>query len=117
MSQSVDRISVQEFADRFNRGESFALLDVREFWERKWAAIPVPENVVDVHVPMGVVTESLEAIRRSILDRPLVVYCHHGVRSRMVAEWLAGQGVVPVLNLEGGIEAWSLGVDPAVKRY
>ena len=117
MSQSVGRISVREFAERLDRGESLVLLDVREHREREWAAIAVPETVADLHVPMGIVTENLDGIRQLTLGRTLVVYCHHGVRSRMVAEWLAEQGVGPALNLEGGIDAWSLGVNPAVKRY
>ena len=48
---------------------------------------------------------------------PLLIYCHHGVRSRRVAEFLAQQSFRDVANLSGGIEAWSLEVDPAVPRY
>jgi rhodanese-related sulfurtransferase len=117
MIEIVGRISVRECADRLGRGEPMALLDVRENWEREWASIPAPPDVVDLHVPMGTVTTRLDAIRKSSDGRSLVVYCHHGVRSRMVAEWLAGQGVASVWNLEGGIEAWSVEVDGSVKRY
>lgn len=48
---------------------------------------------------------------------PLLIYCHHGVRSRRVAHFLVQQGFADVANLSGGIEAWSLEVDPAVPRY
>ncbi len=51
------------------------------------------------------------------LDQPLVIYCHHGVRSRRVADFLSARGFANVANLSGGIDAWSLEIDPAVPRY
>ncbi len=118
MDERVNRLSARELAEMARRGESFVLLDVREDRERHWAKIAVPEPAVALHVPMGSIPEQLDAIRAQILDRPLVVYCHHGVRSLMVAEWLMEQRVgASVSNLEGGIEEWSLAIDPAVKRY
>ena len=48
---------------------------------------------------------------------PLLIYCHHGVRSARVGEYLARQGFTDVVNLGGGIDAWSCEVDPAVPRY
>lgn len=59
----------------------------------------------------------LEEVRTLGTRGPIVVYCHHGVRSRMVANWLAGQGLSRVINLQGGIDAWSLSVDRGVARY
>lgn len=50
-------------------------------------------------------------------DRPIVVYCHHGVRSLRVAAALRAMGFTDVRSLAGGIEAWSMGVDPGVPRY
>lgn len=49
--------------------------------------------------------------------QPLLIYCHHGVRSRHVADALASQGFSEVANLSGGIDAWSCQVDPALPRY
>lgn len=46
-----------------------------------------------------------------------VVYCHHGGRSRKVADFLQQQGFAQVANLDGGIDAWSRRVDPSVPRY
>ena len=53
------------------------------------------------------------------LDKKTAValHCHHGMRSRAAAEQLLRQGFTTVYNLEGGIEAWSRDVDPAVSRY
>ncbi len=49
--------------------------------------------------------------------RQIVVYCHHGVRSLRVTHWLRARGYGHVSSLRGGIEAWSLDVDPQVPRY
>ena len=66
---------------------------------------------------MGQLSARCEEIHTAAGTTPLVVYCHHGVRSMTVATWLAGRGVRGVLNLRGGIDAWSVEVDPAVRRY
>uniref|UniRef100_UPI00359FA028 rhodanese-like domain-containing protein n=1 Tax=Neisseria dentiae TaxID=194197 RepID=UPI00359FA028 len=50
-------------------------------------------------------------------EGPIVVYCHHGVRSLHTAMYLADAGFDELYNLQGGIDAWSLQVDPAVPRY
>ncbi len=50
-------------------------------------------------------------------DRPLVVYCHHGMRSLKATEWLRARGYNRAVSMHGGIDAWSRQVDPAVARY
>jgi rhodanese-related sulfurtransferase len=50
-------------------------------------------------------------------DKPIVVYCHHGMRSMQVALFLEHAGFSDVYNLSGGIEAWSVQIDPSVARY
>ncbi len=60
---------------------------------------------------------ALEEICGAASQKTLVVYCHHGVRSLMVADWLATQGIPGALNLDGGIDAWSSEVDRGVARY
>ena len=49
--------------------------------------------------------------------RQIIVHCHHGVRSLRVTHWLRDRGYENVSSLQGGIEAWSLDVDPRVPRY
>ena len=85
------------------------LLDVREHDERATARIDG-----SMHIPMGEVPLRIGEIPR---DRELIVYCHHGGRSMMVAGYLEGEGFERVLNLTGGIDAWSARVDPKVPRY
>jgi rhodanese-related sulfurtransferase len=50
-------------------------------------------------------------------DEKLVVMCHHGGRSGRVVGWLEANGFTNAVNLDGGIDAWSLKADPAVPRY
>ena len=50
-------------------------------------------------------------------DAPLVVICHHGVRSYQVAAYLLNAGFAEVFSLAGGVAAWADQVDPAMPRY
>ncbi|MCI4319285.1 MAG: sulfurtransferase [Thermoplasmata archaeon] len=94
--------------DGKDRG-TLLLLDVREPFERKTAAIQP-----SVHIPMNDIPERHAELPR---DRRIVVYCHHGTRSAMVAAYLEKEGFTDVANLTGGIDAWSAKVDPTVPRY
>jgi rhodanese-related sulfurtransferase len=110
-------LSVQSLAEHLKRGDAVVLLDVREPFERTMCAIEAPTSATDLHIPMRSVPDRLPEIRSSAVQAVLVVYCHHGVRSRAVGEWLLGQGITGVKNLSGGIDAWSRLVDPSVPRY
>lgn len=94
-------------------GQEPVVLDVREPWEWKTASVQadgfelVRMNMASIPVRLG----ELPA------DRPIACLCHHGGRSQQVAHFLANQGFAPVVNLAGGIDAWSRQVDPAVPRY
>ena len=85
------------------------LLDVREPYEHAIAHIAGA-----VLVPMRDVASALDRIPR---EGDLIVHCHHGTRSRLVAEFLRERGYARVANLAGGIDRWSIDVDPAVRRY
>jgi len=89
--------------------ESVVLLDVREPYERRLASIEP-----SLHIPLQEVPERLSEIPK---DKAVIIYCHSGVRSMMVAGFLANRGWESVANLAGGIDAWSLEVDPRVPRY
>jgi rhodanese-related sulfurtransferase len=104
-------------ARRLAGGEPITLLDVREDDERALCRIAPIHGAADHHVPIGQVPHRLDEIREAARGRTLVVYCHHGIRSMVAARWLSTQGLDPVENLEGGIDAWSMHVDPAVPRY
>ena len=106
----VDELSAEEVAARLKAEPSkLLLLDVREEWERKLAVIEP-----SVHIPMNEVPERVAELPK---DRPIVVYCHGGARSAMIAGFLESHGFEYVSNLSGGIDAWSVDVDPKVPRY
>lgn len=103
-----EQMEPQEVAALINGGSDVVLLDVREPWEHQVARIGNSQLV-----PMNELPARVGSIDRS---RDIVVYCHHGVRSDMVAQWLRSQGF-PARNLAGGIDRWSREVDPAIPRY
>lgn len=104
----VRSISASELKERLDRGEAFDLIDVRTQDEREIAVIE-GSQLLD------------EALFESLLSRDkdtmLVLHCHHGSRSQRAAEELVRRGFRNVYNLQGGIDAWSLDVDPDVQRY
>ena len=94
-------------------GAPLLLLDVREPWEVELASIRL-DGAIAAFIPMGSVPAALGSIDRS---RAVVCICHHGARSAQVVAFLERNGFASVYNLAGGIDAWSLAVDPAVPRY
>lgn len=104
-------LAAAEVQRRGAPGRDFLLLDVREPAEFEKARI---EGAL--LLPLGELAAragELEAWR----ERPVVVHCHRGGRSAKAARWLQEHGFRDVANLSGGIEAWSLTVDPSVPRY
>jgi rhodanese-related sulfurtransferase len=67
-------------------------------------------------LPMQEITERLAEIE-AWRGKPIIVHCHHGMRSLRVAKWLREQGFTLAQSMQGGIDAWSTDVDPAVPRY
>jgi rhodanese-related sulfurtransferase len=86
------------------------LLDVREPLEFQLAAIPGA-----LLMPMGEIPS--RAHQELDPDQHIVVLCHHGQRSLSVTMWLRKQDFEQVQSLAGGIDAWSLTVDPTIPRY
>lgn len=108
----VPELSPTEFAARwpnYASGNEVVLLDVREHDELAVAAVDGA-----LHIPMREVPARLGELDA---DKPLVVMCHSGGRSRRVAEFLKGNGFTNVSNLAGGIDAWSTQIDSRVPRY
>lgn len=107
----VQQIGPRDLADRLARAEPVRLLDVRQAWEHDTAALPNSQLI-----PLGELAARAGEVRPP--DGALVVvYCHHGVRSLSAAAYLARCGVPNVASLAGGIDAWSVEVDPSVPRY
>ena len=109
---SFSGMTPREFRERWPEHEAaqdVILLDIREPHEIAVAAISDT-----VHIPMAQIPGRLDELDRS---RTIVVMCHSGMRSMQVAGFLAHQGFENVVNLDGGIDAWSREVDPDIPRY
>ena len=93
------------------------LLDVREPWEFETArmngATLVPMSSIGSRIAE---VETLQEIADGV-SRPIICICHHGARSMQVAAFLEKQGLVNVINMTGGIHAWSQQVDASVPTY
>ena len=105
-------ITPQEVTRRVAAGEKLVLIDVREPGEFQLARIDGAELI-----PMRTIPAELQRLDAQADEAPLIVFCHHGVRSLNVVNWLRGQGVSACQSMAGGIDRWSLEIDPAVPRY
>ncbi len=85
------------------------LLDVREPWEFDKARIEG-----STLIPMRAVPQQLQELDSG---REIVVICHHGIRSRMVYQFLQSQGFSNLINLSGGVAAWAANVDRQMSTY
>ena len=105
----IPSLTPAELAQWQQENRPLVLLDVREASEVAYCALPK-----HIHIPMPLVP-----LRHNELpdDCPIVVYCHHGIRSHQVALFLQHAGFDDVYNLQGGIDAWSQHIDPSLPRY
>ena len=102
----------QDIQRRLAAGEKLLLIDVREPNEFQATRIPDAELI-----PMRTIPAQLQRLEAASDDATLIVYCHHGIRSLNVVNWLREQGVPGCQSMAGGIDRWSLEIDPAVPRY
>lgn len=56
-------------------------------------------------------------LRIKAAEQPVIVYCHHGIRSMRAVHWLRSKGFRQAFSLHGGIEKWALEIDPSIARY
>jgi rhodanese-related sulfurtransferase len=103
------QISAKEVNERVRRGDKLLLVDVREQWEYDLSKIPGAKLI-----PLGALPANLNTLRDA---DEVICYCHHGMRSLDAAVWLRQQGVESAKSMAGGIERWSVEVDPQVPRY
>lgn len=107
----IPQITPTEVKAKLDAGEPVVLIDVRQ--PEEYAVCRIAGSTL---IPLGEVQRRVEEIEAP--DGSLVVvYCHHGVRSLTGAMMLKMAGVGNVASMAGGIEAWSLHVDPSVPRY
>src|SRR5262245_44876278 len=105
------QIHPEELAKKLSAGEPVYLLDVREPWEH--ATSRLPESTL---IPLGELLQRIDEVEPPA-GVPVVVYCHHGIRSLSGAAILEAKGFPEACSLAGGIEAWTVLIDPSVPRY
>lgn len=95
--------------DQLSADTNTVLLDVREPWEYRLAHLPDARLIPLAELP--------SRFREIPADRPVIVYCHHGIRSWHAACFLEQNDYENVFNLAGGIDAWARELEPAMRRY
>jgi adenylyltransferase/sulfurtransferase len=108
MKNGIPQLSVKELKRRMDADEDVYLIDVREPFEYQIAQIG------GKLIPQNDVPNRLAEIDR---DREVIVHCKSGGRSQRIAELLKQAGYPRVVNLAGGILAWSDQIDPKVPKY
>jgi|SRR5690348_3180538 rhodanese-related sulfurtransferase len=103
-------IRVDEVKQKLDSSEPLVLVDVRELWEYDVSRIPGAR-----HMPMSEVPT--RAPQELDPGAHIVVFCHHGVRSMHVVNWMRQQGFSNAQSMQGGIDAWSRTVDPSIPLY
>ncbi len=110
MESASLEISPEELYRRLQAGDNLQLVDVRETDEFDYGHL-----AGSLHLPLDEVPRRAAEIR---LDGAVVLICHHGVRSAQALGYLRHRlGRTNVLNLRGGVDAWTMLVDPTFPRY
>ena len=105
----MNEMTPKELKARLGESQPPVLLDVRQDWETKLCRL---EN--SIHIPIEEIELRTEELNP---ESEIVVYCHQGVRSAAVAEYLRSLGFNRVSNLAGGLDSWARSVDPSMRRY
>jgi adenylyltransferase/sulfurtransferase len=109
-TKQMEEINATEFKQRLDNGDDIQVIDVREPNEYEIARIPGTKLI-----PLGQVVSRMDEIEEG---RETVVHCKGGVRSAKAIEALTQAGFKgKLINLKGGITAWSNDVDPSVPKY
>ena len=113
----LPEITVTELSEKLKSEDQFILLDVREPHELNFARMS--DRRLEVTPLSRLAREGTKALSVSAQSQDATIYvmCHHGNRSAQVTAWMLQNGYTNVWNVDGGIEAYALDVDPAVGRY
>ncbi len=113
-SGSFEQITVEEVAEQLaTQADQVQFIDVREPQELAIARVEAFQVF-----PLSQFSDWAETIQTRLdPNKATVVICHHGMRSAQMCQWLVSQGFTNVKNVVGGIDAYSVRVDPGVQRY
>ena len=104
----IQDLTPKEFRDCLVDDE-VTLVDVREQWE-----FDICQIKGAILIPMGEIAMSYVNLKK---DNKIALYCHSGIRSMHVADFLLSKGFQSLANLQGGIDAWAQEIDTKVERY
>ena len=104
----IQDLTPKEFRDCLMDDE-VTLVDVREQWE-----FDICQIKGAILIPMGEIANSYVNLNK---DSKIALYCHSGIRSMHVANFLLSKGFQSLANLQGGIDAWAQEIDTKVERY
>jgi adenylyltransferase/sulfurtransferase len=110
---TILEITPKELKERMDKGNAPYLLDIREPHEIEICSIKYEPAG---HIPMQQLPQRFQELD-AYRDKDLVIYCRSGGRSANVCNFLRAQGFQSVINLSGGILAWSDEVDPSLQKY
>ena len=104
----IQDLTPKEFKD-YLVDDEVALVDVRELWE-----FDICQIKGAILMPLGEIAMTYVNLNK---DSKIALYCHSGIRSMHVANFLLSQGFQSLANLQGGIDAWAQEIDTTVERY
>ncbi|MFN7161304.1 MAG: rhodanese-like domain-containing protein [Candidatus Gracilibacteria bacterium] len=104
----IHQLPALEYATFLEKHPDAIVIDVRTSEERELV------NIGGVHIPLHLLPLKIDVFPR---NTPLVLYCHHGIRSIQACEYLDENGFTEIYNLEGGIDRFSQEADLGVERY
>ncbi len=102
-------ISPKEVHNMLKANEPIVVVDVR--WPDEVRAAHIKGSL---HIPLNQLEKKLGELPK---DKEIVIYCHHGSRSRFAAIMLLCNKFANVKTMVGGIDAWSTDIDKSVARY
>jgi len=104
-------ITPEEVKAKLDAGEALHVIDVRENHEVAICALDDAEHIPMMSLFLGMKTTA------AAQDAPIVVICHHGIRSLEATQFLQMQGFEDVKSMAGGVEAWAVRIDSTMARY
>ncbi len=105
----IKNLSPEAFLRLWPQAPEMVLIDVRERWE--WEIVHIENSQL---IPLGQLPARFPTLAK---EQPLALLCHHGMRSLQAAYFLQSQGFDKLINIQGGIDAWSLTADRQLPRY
>ena len=104
----IQDLTPKEFKD-YLVDDEVTLVDVREQWE-----FDICQIKGAILIPLGEIAESYVNLNK---NSKIALYCHSGIRSMHVADFLLSKDFQSLVNLQGGIDAWAQEIDTTVERY